>query len=449
MIQSNYKPVELKPTESVKPSVTSSSESNKLSKSNSPAKNEFKQELSSAKKEVAPKKESAPKKDSSKNEVAATESHEPKPKKVEVSSDKALRAPSGLINEEVEGASNSETISPKFFDPELTKGVEKLIDPQTVQAGEGSSPEEVLKALEASELQQLAEMEMTGDAEMSPEIAQALLKTPQVGEQGEAGRAPAIEFAQAEVDPQLMSMEDFVAQKNIVQKKAMPQANAYGMKNPAMNKLMAETDLKQSQVVKDLGSLEGTSGQGTGQSVNSQQFILNNLAEQSTGKAVETHTAAPVKTFDMSHIKTQDAGKIMDQISDYIIQAKASKEPTVSMRMNHQELGMIDITVSRAGVVNSDAIAINIGTHSLDGKNFFQQNSKDLFSHLTSAGIQVADMKVETAQNNAKSDFDFGQQSQKQSFSDGERQFGSEQNQRRHDQERRADLWKLFNKEAA
>jgi hypothetical protein len=448
MIQSNYKPVELKPVESAKPSTSSSLESNKLSKSNSPAKNEFKQELSSAKKEVAPKRESAPRKDSSKKEIAATDSHEPKLKKVEVSSDKALRAPSSLINEETEGAANSDTISPKFFDPELTKGVEKLIDPQTVKAGEGASPEEVLKSLEASELQQLAEMEMTADAEISPEIAQALLKTPQVGEQVEAGRAPAIEFAQAEIDPQLMSMEDFVAQKNLVQKKAMPQANAYGMKNPAMNKLMAETDLKQTQVVKDLGSLEGTTAEGTGSSVNSQQFILNNLAEQSTGKAVETHTAAPVKTFDMSHLKTTDAGKIMDQISDYIIQAKASKEPTVSMRMNHQELGMIDITVARAGVVNSDAVAINIGTHSIDGKNFFQQNSKDLFSHLTSAGIQVADMKVETAQNNAKSDFDFGQQSQKQSFS-GERQFGSEQNQRRHEQERRADLWKMFNKEAA
>jgi hypothetical protein len=38
----------------------------------------------------------------------------------------------------------------------------------------------------------------------------------------------------------------------------------------------------------------------------------------------------------------------MDQISNYIVQAKAAKEPTVTMRVNHDELGMIDITVNKS-----------------------------------------------------------------------------------------------------
>jgi hypothetical protein len=137
----------------------------------------------------------------------------------------------------------------------------------------------------------------------------------------------------------------------------------------------------------------------------------------------------------------------MNQITDYIVQAKASKEPTVNMRVNHEQLGMIDITVNRVAA-GSDAIAINIGTHSIDGKNFFQTNSKDLFSHLTSTGLNISDLKVETPSQTAKSDFDFGGQSGRGSAQD--RQFGSEQNQRRHEQERRQDLWNLLkDKEAA
>jgi tRNA U34 5-carboxymethylaminomethyl modifying enzyme MnmG/GidA len=118
------------------------------------------------------------------------------------------------------------------------------------------------------------------------------------------------------------------------------------------------------------------------------------------------------------------------------------------MRLNHDELGIIDITVNKLGV-NQDAIAINIGTHSLDGKNFFQTNSKDLFSHLTNSGLNVSDLKVETPSQTAKNDFDFGGQSGRGGFGQ-EKQFGSEQNQRRHDSERRQDLWSLLkDKEAA
>jgi len=237
-------------------------------------------------------------------------------------------------------------------------------------------------------------------------------------------------------DPELMKMEDFVAQKNMVNKKILPQ-NAYGM-NPQANKLALENGLKETQVVKDI-----TASESGAQPMNSQQFILNMQADQKPSGA--THeVAAPVKTFDMSQIKTSNPEKIMNQISDYIVQAKAAKEPTVSMRVNHEQLGMIDITVAKT--MQSDAVAINIGAHSMEGKNFFQQNSKDLFSHLSNAGINVADMKVEIPSQTAKNDFDMSQHNRGNQH---DRQFGSEQNQRRHDSQRREDLWKLLNKEAA
>lgn len=389
MIQSSYKPIELPKAPAPE-------------RAKAPAKNDNKpRDL-----------ESRLEKEDFESELkAVSESDEPKVKAVKVSADKELRAPSSLINENVE-VTNPDSVSPKVFDPTMTKDVQKLISPETTQVE--MSDEMVLKIANGEEVTDL-------DLELATELKKA-------------DRSPAIDFAET-TEPELMKMEDFVAQKNIVNKKVMPQ-NVYGM-NPHANKIALENGLKNTQVVK-----EGTS-EAAPQTMNSQQFILNMQAEQKpTGSA---EVAAPTKTFDMSHIKTDNPDKIMTQISDYIVQAKAAKEPTVTMRVKHDDLGMIDITVAKTA--NAEAIAINIGAHSMDGKNFFQQNSKDLFSHLTNAGLSVADMKVEIPSQTAKNDFDMSQHNKGQQGS--ERQFGSEQNQRRHDSQRREDLWKLLNSEAA
>jgi hypothetical protein len=353
-----------------------------------------------------------------------------KVKPVEVSVEQALEQPSALINMPEAGIPE---VSPKIFDPALTQGVEKLIQPATTDG----TPAKLLEA----------QVAMNGevpvlDGEVNSELTQALLKTPQVNAV-QTGRSPAIDFAQSEVDPQLMNMEDFVAQKNLVKKNVQP--NAYGLKSP-QTKIDLETGLKQTQVVKETTGLEG---QASGP-MNSQQFILNMMNEQN-GSAQVNEVAAPVKVFEMSQIKTDNPNQIMTQITDYIVQAKAAKEPTVNMRVNHEQLGMIDITVQKAPIGQmQDAIAINIGAHSVDGKNFFQQNSKDLFAHLTQAGLNVSDLKVETPSQTAKNNFDMGQQSSGRQGSGQDKQFGSEQNQRRHDSERRQDLWNLLkDKEAA
>lgn len=343
-------------------------------------------------------------------------------KAVQVSED--LELPSKLVNPN----GSVETTSPKIFDPAITKDVQNLIQPKSVDA----QP----VVLTDEQVAQLANGEVDPKA-MNAELEQAMLKTPKTN----SGRAPAIEFAKSEIDPQLLNNEDFVAQKNMAAKKAAP--NAYGMKvapQTQQQKVAMENGLQQSQVVKEAAANESA--------MNSQQFILGLQSEQKLNLANESQTA-PVKTFDMSNIKSSQPTEIMNQITDYVVQAKAAKEPTVNMRVNHEDLGLIDITVSRVGNVNSDTLAINIGAHSAEGKNFFSQNSKDLFTHLTTAGINVSDLKVETPTQTAKNDFDFGSQSGKNQPG-SEKQFGSEQNQRRHDQERRQDLWKLLSdKEAA
>ena len=433
-------------------------------------------------------------------------------KPVEISLEQMMELPSSLV--QPNGA--TETISPKVFDPALTKGVEKLVGPKTGEVA--AQPLTDAQVLELS----TANTEVSG--ELQAQIEQAMLKTPQIDEAGlkatqvdpatlkslrgekaaestltkidpellksakvdpellksakvnpeilkaaalgtapvvmmksmnadqsimksEAftninpiqGRNPAIDLAKSEIDPQLMTNEDFVANKNLAAKKNF--SNAYGMKvvPNQQQKISLEAGLNETQVVKDLASKEGSS-------MNSQQFILG-LQSNEPKLQQSSETQAPAKVFDMNHIKSSDSSEIMGQITDYVVQAKAAKEPTVNMRVNHEELGMIDITVSKSGL-NQESVAINIGTHSADGKNFFQQNSKDLFSHLTTAGLNISDLKVDTPSQTAKNDFDFGSQSGKNQQG-SERQFGSEQNQRRHEQDRRQDLWKLLNQEAA
>ena len=379
-------------------------------------------------------------------------------KPVVVTPEQMMEAPSKPIKMP---QANPDAISPQVFDPALTQGVDKIVQPKLTEApvmdenllkllqgstvvSEEAAPVVVAAPIAAAigDLELLEAGKVAGEPQVDAEIAQAMLKTPQI----QTGRSPAIDLANGEVDSQLMSMEDFVTQKNLAGKKGLNNSSAYGMPNKAVGQKVAalETDLKSTQTINELGAKSSDAGS----SMNSQQFILSAQADLSANAKVN-EAQSPVKVLNMSNVKTDNPDQIMTQITDYIVQAKAAKEPTVNMRVNHEELGMIDLRVQKSGV-GQETIAITIGTHSVDGKNFFQANSKDLFSHLTSTGLTVTDLKVETLTQTAKSDLDFGSQSGRGGQSGTDKQFGSEQNQKRHDSEKRQSLWDVLrDKEAA
>jgi hypothetical protein len=328
---------------------------------------------------------------------------------VEAAPGKTLEIPSELLQSAPSG--HPDKINPKLFDPAMTRGVEGLFQPKTT--------------------------EVPLDPETVNPLEQLLTKAGKPAELGGA-QSPLVEGEKASKLP-VMEVEDFIQQKNAAMKKNLS-SSPYGMKQA--NPVAMENELKTTQVVN--GTSEAAlSGEHP---VKSQEFILGLMA----GGAAEgpvAKTDAPAKVMDMTQIKSADSSEIMGQISDYIIQAKAAKEPTASLRMNHEELGMIDITVSKTGV-NSEAIAVNIGAHSAEGKNFFQANSKELLAQLSGSGLTVSDLKVETPAQTAKSDFDMNGQQGKQDPSN--KNFGSEQNQRRNEAERRQSLWDILSdKEAA
>ncbi len=419
MIQSAYN----KPVEKIAPKAEQLPKSASVSsKSSSPKPKDIESELEKEDFESELKAAGAEIEESSESEV----------KEVKVSADKKLEKPSRLVNPE---ALEENPLHPTMFDPEMTMDVEKAIKPKSAQGVVPKMTDEQVLKLAQGEIPQLdasgAEVQAVTEGDLEKELGNALIKDPK-----------ALKGAPVQGEAQLMSVDDFVAQKAAAPKKPVG-INAYGMQKP-QQKMAMENGLKQTQMVNDATAQQGLEARNGG--MNSQQFILNMQSENGTAKANEA--SGPQKVFDMNQVKSGNADQILSQITDYIVQAKASKEPSVSMRMNHDELGMIDITVAKTSQFNMEAVAINIGTHSLEGKNFFQQNSKDLFTHLSNTGINVADLKVDTPSQSSKGEFDMNGGS-RQGQSGAEKQFGSESNQRRHDSDRRQDLWKLLDDEAA
>jgi len=290
------------------------------------------------------------------------------------------------------------------------------------------------------------EMTQKVDALIAPEVEQKLLENPLLLDSSEEGEIPGAKLptsVQHEATkkvgdlnkelPQLVSGEDFVQQKTVLPRKHLNSA-PYGMTQQL--KASQDLNLSKEQIVQGVETKQSP--------MNSQQFLLQMMGDQQPVSLEASKTDAPV--FSMNEIKSSQPQQILNQISDYIVQAKMAKEPTINLKVNHQELGMIDITVQKAAH-HHEAVAINIATQSNEGTQFFQQNSKDLLSHLSTAGVSVSDLKLETSSSSSSKDFDFNQHQQKQA--QGEKQFGSEQNQRRQESQRREDLWKQFSQEAA
>ncbi|MFP5489916.1 MAG: flagellar hook-length control protein FliK [Bacteriovoracia bacterium] len=294
--------------------------------------------------------------------------------------------------------------TPKLIDPTLIKQVNEVVLPQGAEQVQAMPAE--------GELLQLKDLLMQQSA-----------KTP--------GRAPAIDFAKAEVDPQLMGFEDFVAQKNAVTGKTI-NPNAYGMPMKSTLNEPVKTQLNNES----LKALETSPLMTAPQMTNAETVFA--VAAPATLMAAENE--APQKVFDLQNLsKSQnlDAETVLTQVTDYIVQAKAAKEPTVNMKVMHQDLGLLDITVNR-GV--NDAVNIAIAAQDQGAKMFLGQHREQLMTHLSQAGVSVTDLKMEQSSNSQK---DMGQSNQ-QGSPGHDRQFGSEQNQRREEQQRRHDLWELM-----
>ena len=302
--------------------------------------------------------------------------------------------------------------TPKFINTELIKQVQDVVAPGQIHQVQHDPEMKAPMTLKDLLLQQ----------QQQPATAASV----------SVGRSPATSFEQGEFDPKLMQFEDFVAQKNAVTAKNV-NAQVYGVMNK--NPIQVEELAKNSDWSLESALPESITG-STSDYVAPQAVYT--LEAPLPASSVKAEMAPAAKVFDLNNLtNSQDSDSVITQVTDYIVQAKAAKEPTVTMKMQHQDLGLLDITVTRTGQNNVNVI---LGAQDANTRMFLGQHREQLMTHLTQAGVGVSDLRFEQSAPSK----DFNSQSGHQQQQSGERQYGSQQNERNSEQERRQQLWELL-----
>lgn len=172
------------------------------------------------------------------------------------------------------------------------------------------------------------------------------------------------------------------------------------------------------------------------------QALDANKSDESNTKEI----AKANKVFDLSSLKSSSANEVIDQISNYIIQSAASRKPKVELSVQHEDLGRINVQVTRT---NPHQVNIEIMTQSGEAKQFLNLHQADLLSHLSNSGINVSDLKID--QSNTSNQTDSNSKNSGEGFG-GKNQFSqnhSEDNNKREDSKRREEMWNLYKRNVA
>ena len=235
----------------------------------------------------------------------------------------------------------------------------------------------------------------------------------------------------AKPNPGLQNLSEFV--QNQAPSKKIAMKNAY---KPAMNDSLFSKKIE-SQIADVKGIESAPMKIGDLMLMNDGSESGMNLSQNQTAPTNQTTaTQNAGKVFDMSQLTSGTTEEVIGKIQDYILQTKASNEP-VQMSFEHKELGMIDLKVTKN---DSNQLNIMINSRTSEGAKFFTQNQGELLQTLSQAGIQVADLKLDTNKNsnfNQNSDSSMSQNGK----NDGQAQ---QRDQRGSDSKRREELWKLF-----
>ena len=119
------------------------------------------------------------------------------------------------------------------------------------------------------------------------------------------------------------------------------------------------------------------------------------------------------------------------------------------MSFEHQELGQVDLLVQKLDP-KSQELNIQIATRGNQAAEFFKLHQGELVNTLNRSGLQIAELKLESANSNQQQELS-QESSKEQLFQRGQKQHGSQSGERDADQSRRRELWSQFygNKDAA
>lgn len=280
-----------------------------------------------------------------------------------------------------------------------------------------------------SELQQF----LTKNPKLKEQAAQKLAQTNVNIAKTEAGVKPDAKLLQN--NQGLVDLNHFMSkQSNSGKTRAVNSQYKNEQQSLITNKVFEQKNPDMGQSFSDSeGSSLGDMGQGPEQ-------LLNLKAQNNSLQSVQNSA----KVFDLNALtKTGDVDVVINQIQDYIVQARAAKEPTAQMSFNHPELGDIDVLVQK---VAGDKINVVIGHQGAEAGKFFQKHQGELVQTLQQSGIQVSEFKLESSSTNNNGNNQNNTDSNSKQFANQQQKTGDQQ-KREEDSHRREELWNLLNKE--
>lgn len=173
---------------------------------------------------------------------------------------------------------------------------------------------------------------------------------------------------------------------------------------------------------------------------------------QVTPASMMIDSSAPTaKVLNMNTVQLSgNTDAVINQIQDYVVQTQAANQTEVAVSFEHQELGQVDLLVQKLDP-KSEQLSIQIATRGNEAADFFKTHQGELINTLNRSGLQIADLKLDSASGNTQQELAQDSSSKDQMFGKGQKQHNSESGQRDADQNRRRELWDQFyeNKDAA
>lgn len=210
--------------------------------------------------------------------------------------------------------------------------------------------------------------------------------------------------------------------------------------------------------LKDVKSSEANVASENSKTVSLQDIMFAGGAEQSGAESQNDNSDSSAQIFKMaSKVSSDNSAKVFDmaslsqgsgseevisKIQDYIIQTKAGNEKQVEFSFQHKELGQVGLSVQKE---SGNALNIVITTNSAEGAKFFNQTQGELLHSLTQAGVQVGDLKLDSAKSGAGQDP--SHDSSKQFAGNSKDERNSESGEREQEQDRRRSLWEQFSQD--
>lgn len=245
--------------------------------------------------------------------------------------------------------------------------------------------------------------------------------------------------------------QDIMAMRELRSDRIKSRAPQTSYQNKSQS-MIRNNETAESKMIESKGKavemLDSQKSADLGESLQRFQGSEMNQSVSQTAQVTTAGQAGKILNLNQTQLSS-NTETVISQIQDYVVQAQANNQSEVAVSFEHKDLGQVDLMVQKMDP-KSNQLNIQIATRGNEAAEFFKTHQGELLNTLNRSGLQIAELKLESASSNSSQQDLSGDSRQDQQLgSRGQKQ--SEQGQRESDQQRRQDLWDLYygNKEAA